>query len=75
VGNTNALGITMTGVPATGALTGSIKPGTKVEKLEGLVVPVNGKLFGVGFFLTDDATTQPLRRLSGSFVLSEFVAP
>lgn len=75
VGNTNALGITMTGVPATGALTGSIKPGSKVEKLEGLVVPVNGKLFGVGFFLTDDATSQPLRRLSGSFVLSEAVAP
>ncbi|MEQ1751448.1 MAG: immunoglobulin domain-containing protein [Prosthecobacter sp.] len=75
VGNTNTLGITMTGVPATGAISGNIKPATKLEKLEGLVVPVNGELLGVGFFLTDDASFQPVRRLSGSFTLSEKPAP
>lgn len=75
VGNLKGLGITMTAVPATGLLSGSIKPGTKVERLEGLVVPVDGGLIGVGFFLRDDASVQPLRRLSGSFRLMERVLP
>jgi hypothetical protein len=75
VGNTKALGITMTAVPATGAISGTIKPGTKVEKLEGLVVPVDGKLLGVGFFLRDDTSVQPLRRLSGSFTLNAPIVP
>ena len=75
VGNSNTLGITMTAVSATGTITGTIKPATKLEKLEGLVVPVNGELLGVGFFLTDDASFQPARRLSGSFTLSEKPAP
>jgi hypothetical protein len=75
VANTNALGITMTAVPATGVISGTIKPGTKPEKLEGLVVPVNGELLGVGFFLTDDSSFEPARRLSGAFTLSEAIMP
>lgn len=75
VGNTKALGITMTAVPATGAISGNIKPGTKVERLEGLVVPVDGKLLGVGFFLRDDSSVQPVRRLSGSFTLGAPIVP
>ena len=75
VGNTNALGITMTAVPATGVISGTIKPGAKAEKLEGLVVPVDGELLGVGFFLTDDSSFEPVRRLSGAFTLSEALMP
>lgn len=75
VGNTHALGIKMAAAPATGLISGTIKPATKAEKLEGLVVPVNGQLLGVGFFLTDDSSVQPVRRLSGSFTLSEALMP
>jgi hypothetical protein len=75
VGNTNTLGINMTAVPTTGVISGTIKPATKVEKLEGLVVPVNGEPIGIGFFLTDDTTVQPVRRLSGAFSLSEALVP
>jgi hypothetical protein len=36
---------------------------------------VNGELLGVGFFLTDDSSFEPARRLSGAFTLSEAIMP
>jgi hypothetical protein len=69
VGNDNELTIKMTAVPATGVLGGTLVPGAKSEKLEGLIVPIQGVLTGVGFYLVNDTTL--LKRLSGAFTLKD----
>lgn len=71
VGNTNELNILMTGVPTTGVLSGTLKPGAKAEKIQGLVVPVDGEQIGVGFFLIDDTALSS--RLSGAVILENSI--
>ena len=69
VGNQSLLGIKLTTVPTTGALSGSLLRGTKIEKIEGMIVPVEGVLTGVGFFLVNDPITPLTKRYSGGVTI------
>ncbi len=67
VGNVGLLNIKLTAVPTTGAFGGTLVSRTRTEKLEGMIVPIEGVLTGVGFFLVNDSNpiTAQTKRLSG----------
>lgn len=71
VGNVGLLNIKLTAVPTTGAFGGTLVSRTRTEKLEGMIVPIEGVLTGVGFFLVNDSNpiTAQTKRLSGGVTI------
>lgn len=71
VGNVGLLNIKLTAVPTTGAFGGTLVSRTRTEKLEGMIVPIEGVMTGVGFFLVNDSNpiTAQTKRLSGGVTI------